>query len=74
MLGTPTYMAPEQARGKPIDRRVDIWAFGCVLFECLTGTRAFRGETIADVIASVLEESPDRSALPPDVPPAVACH
>jgi Tol biopolymer transport system component len=64
LLGTPTYMAPEQARGKPIDKRVDVWAFGCVLFECLTGRRAFEGETISDVLASVLEKEPDWTALP----------
>ena len=71
VLGTPTYMSPEQARGRQVDRRTDIWAFGCVLYECLTGERAFRGETIADVIASVLDESPDPSALPRNVPPGV---
>ncbi|MCZ6597388.1 MAG: protein kinase, partial [Planctomycetota bacterium] len=64
LLGTPTYMAPEQARGKPIDKRVDVWAFGCVLFECLTGRRAFDGETMSDVLAAVLEKEPDLSALP----------
>ncbi|MCY3001179.1 MAG: serine/threonine-protein kinase, partial [Planctomycetota bacterium] len=52
LLGTPTYMAPEQARGKPIDKRVDIWAFGCVLYECLTAKRAFAGETLDDVLAA----------------------
>jgi hypothetical protein len=64
ILGTPTYMAPEQARGQPIDRRVDVWAFGCVLYECLTGQRAFPGKTISDVLAAVLEHEPDWSALP----------
>jgi len=68
LLGTPTYMAPEQARGKPIDRRVDVWAFGCVLFECLSGRRAFDGETIGDVLAAVLERDPDWSALPATTP------
>jgi len=68
LLGTPTYMAPEQARGKHIDRRVDVWAFGCVLFECLTGKRAFDGETIADVIARVLEDAPRWERLPPETP------
>ncbi len=70
LLGTPTYMAPEQTRGRPIDRRVDVWAFGCVLFECLTAQRAFRGETLSDVMAAVLEHEPDWSALPA-LPPAV---
>jgi len=68
LLGTPTYMAPEQARGKPIDKRVDVWAFGCVLYECLTGRRAFDGETMGDVLAAVLEKEPDLSALPPSTP------
>jgi len=68
VLGTPTYMAPEQARGKAIDRRIDIWAFGCVLFECLTARRAFDGETLSDVLAAVLEREPDFSRLPPATP------
>jgi Tol biopolymer transport system component len=68
LLGTPTYMAPEQARGKPIDKRVDVWAFGCVLHECLAGRRAFEGETMGDVLAAVLEKEPDRSRLPPSAP------
>src|SRR5882672_1346487 len=68
LLGTPTYMAPEQARGKAIDRRVDIWAFGCVLYECLTGRRAFAGETLSDVLAAVLEKEPDWSRLPSSTP------
>ena len=68
LLGTPTYMAPEQARGKPIDKRVDVWAFGCVLFECLTGRRAFDGETIGAVLASVLEKEPDWTVLPASTP------
>jgi serine/threonine-protein kinase len=64
-------MAPEQARGKPIDKRVDVWAFGCVLFECLTGKRAFDGETMTDVLAAVLEREPDWSRLPATTPPHV---
>lgn len=71
LLGTPTYMAPEQARGKTVDRRVDVWAFGCVLYECLTGKRAFAGATVSDVIAAVLEREPDWSALPTTTPPRV---
>jgi len=71
LLGTPTYMAPEQARGRPIDRRVDLWAFGCVLYECLSARRAFGGETLSDVLAGVLEKEPDWSALPPATPPHV---
>jgi serine/threonine protein kinase/dipeptidyl aminopeptidase/acylaminoacyl peptidase len=71
LLGTPTYMAPEQARGKAIDKRVDIWAFGCVLYECLTAKRAFAGETLSDVFASVLAQEPDWSKLPAATPPRV---
>jgi Tol biopolymer transport system component len=68
ILGTAAYMAPEQARGRAADRRADIWAFGVVLYEMLTGTRAFEGEEISDTLASVLKQDPDWSALPPDVP------
>src|SRR5262245_27616818 len=64
LLGTPTYMAPEQARGKPIDRRVDVWAFGCVLYETLSGQRAFAGETLTDVFDAVLHAQPDLQRLP----------
>jgi len=69
LLGTPTYMAPEQARGKSIDKRVDIWAFGCVLYECLTAKRAFAGETLTDVFAAVIEREPDWTKLPAATPP-----
>jgi len=68
VLGTPTYMSPEQARGKPVDRRTDIWAFGCVLFECLTGKRAFTGDTFTDVVAAIAGQEPDWDALPPLAP------
>ncbi|MFT5050899.1 MAG: serine/threonine protein kinase/Tol biopolymer transport system component [Chlamydiales bacterium] len=68
ILGTPTYMSPEQARGKPIDRRTDIWAFGCVLYECLTGKRAFGGESMTDVLAAIVSEEPDWNGLPTDTP------
>ena len=71
LLGTPTYMAPEQARGKSIDKRVDIWAFGCVLYECLTAKRAFEGETLTDVFAAVIEREPDLAKLPAAMPPRV---
>ncbi|MFT7465125.1 MAG: hypothetical protein ACI9EF_003488, partial [Pseudohongiellaceae bacterium] len=64
VLGTPTYMAPEQARARSIDRRVDVWAFGCVLFECLTGQRAFPGGSLSEVMVAVLEHEPDWSLLP----------
>jgi serine/threonine-protein kinase len=65
ILGTPAYMSPEQARGKAVDKRADIWAFGCVLYELLTARQAFRGETFSDTIAAVLEREPDWQALPP---------
>ena len=71
ILGTPAYMSPEQARGKPVDRRTDIWAFGCVLYELLTGRRAFSGETISDTIAAILEHEPDWSALPETTPASI---
>lgn len=68
ILGTASYMAPEQARGRAVDRRVDIWAFGCVLYEMLTARRAFPGEDITDVIAAVITREPDFSALPASTP------
>ena len=71
ILGTAAYMSPEQARGKPADKRADVWAFGAVLYEMLTGARAFAGDDMADVIASVMKSTPDWNALPPDTPPAV---
>ena len=71
ILGTAAYMSPEQARGKAVDRRADIWAFGCVLYEMLTGRRAFAGETVTDIIAAVLKNEPDWAALPADTPPPI---
>jgi Tol biopolymer transport system component len=68
ILGTAAYMSPEQARGKPLDKRSDIFSFGCVLYECLTGSQAFRGETVSDTLASILKSEPDWDALPPAVP------
>ena len=68
ILGTPAYMSPEQARGLTIDKRSDIWAFGCVLFEMLSGRRAFEGATITDTLARVLDHDPDWNALPADTP------
>jgi serine/threonine-protein kinase len=71
ILGTAAYMAPEQARGKAVDRRADIWSFGVVLFEMLTGTQVFRGETLSDTLAAVLTREPDWRALPAGTPEAV---
>jgi serine/threonine protein kinase/Tol biopolymer transport system component len=71
VLGTAAYMSPEQARGKPVDRRADVWAFGLVLYEMLTGRRAFRGEDTTDILASVLKQDPDWTALPPNVSPSI---
>ena len=71
ILGTAAYMAPEQAKGKPVDRRADIWAFGCVLYEMLTGRRAFDGEDVTDTIAAVVTKEPDWSRLPASTPPSV---
>jgi len=68
ILGTAAYMSPEQARGQAVDRRTDIWAFGCVLFEMIAGRRVFSGATNSDTIAAVLERSPDWTALPPATP------
>jgi serine/threonine-protein kinase len=71
ILGTAPYLSPEQARGQSVDRRTDIWAFGCVLYEMITGQRAFPGDTSTEIIARVLERQPDWSALPATVPPAL---
>ena len=68
VMGTPAYMSPEQARGQTVDARSDIWAFGCVLFEMLTGRPAFAGETTTDVLAKILEGQPNWDLLPPETP------
>jgi Tol biopolymer transport system component len=68
ILGTAAYMSPEQARGQTVDKRTDIWAFGCVLYEMLTGRTAFPGETVSDTLAAILEREPDWSLLPADTP------
>jgi eukaryotic-like serine/threonine-protein kinase len=69
ILGTAAYMSPEQARGKPVDRRTDIWAFGCVLFEMLTGRKTFEGgDTVSDAVAAILKSEPDWNAIPAETP------
>src|SRR5436190_2874033 len=68
IMGTAPYMSPEQARGQDVDRRADIWSFGCTIFEALTGKRAFFGPTPADTVVAVLSAEPDWDALPPDTP------
>jgi Tol biopolymer transport system component len=71
ILGTPAYMSPEQVRGKSVDKRADIWAFGCVFYEMLSGRRAFDAESITEVLAAVLTEEPNWSNLPQTTPPAI---
>ena len=71
ILGTAAYMSPEQARGKDVDKRTDIFAFGCVLFEMLTGRQAFEGEDVADILSRVLQREPDWKLLPVEVPAAI---
>jgi Tol biopolymer transport system component len=71
ILGTAAYMSPEQARGKAVDKRTDIWAFGCLLFELLTGRSVFGGETVTDSMGAILHKDPDWSALPAGTPPTV---
>jgi Tol biopolymer transport system component len=71
ILGTAAYMPPEQARGKTVDRRADIWAFGCVLYEMLSGRKPFEGETVTDVLASVVKTEPDWGAFPAETPPRI---
>ncbi len=71
IMGTPRYMSPEQARGLDVDSRTDIWAFGCVLYEMLTARQAFGGDTITDVLASIVTSPPDLDLLPKNTPPAI---
>jgi hypothetical protein len=71
ILGTAAYMSPEQAKGKAVDRRADVWAFGCVLYEMLTGRRAFEGDDITETIVAVVSKAPDWSALPASTPASV---
>jgi serine/threonine protein kinase/Tol biopolymer transport system component len=71
IVGTAAYMSPEQAKGQTVDKRMDIWAFGCVLYDMLTGRRAFRGDDVTDVIVAIMTGEPDWTALPPATPPRV---
>ena len=71
ILGTAAYMSPEQARGKAVDKRTDIWAFGCVLYELLTGKAAFHGEDVTDILAAVVRAEPDWTALPANISPSI---
>ena len=71
ILGTAAYMSPEQARGRPVDKRTDIWAFGCVFFEMLSGRKTFSGDTVSDIIAAILEREPAWDRLPQATPPSV---
>ncbi|MSU61245.1 MAG: tetratricopeptide repeat protein [Pedosphaera sp.] len=68
VMGTPAYMSPEQARGQEVDKRTDVWAFGCCLYECLSGTKPFRGDTVSDLMAEVLRSEPDWSLVLPETP------
>src|SRR5262245_39762805 len=71
LLGTPSYMSPEQLRGRPVHTQIDVWSFGCVLYETLTGRRAFVADTLSDTIAAILSRDPDWQALPDGVPERV---
>jgi serine/threonine protein kinase len=68
ILGTAAYMNPEQAKGRPVDRRADVWAFGCLLFEMLTGSRTFEGESITDTLGAIIHKEPAWESLPQDTP------
>src|SRR4029453_8319263 len=74
ILGTPAYMSPEQARGTPVDKRADIWAFGCVLYEMLTGQRAFDGQGVSETLARVIERKPDWAGLPVTLSPTLRTY
>ena len=71
ILGTPAYMSPEQARGRSLDKRTDMWSFGCVFFEILTGSRAFHAETVTDTLVSIVERDPDWTQLPDSTPAGI---
>jgi len=72
ILGTAAYMSPEQAKGKAVDKRADIWAFGCILYECLTDKRVFEGETVTETLAAVLTRDPEWEKAPAKVRPCYA--
>ena len=72
IIGTAAYMAPEQAKGKPVDKRADVWAFGAVLYEMLAGRRPFAGDDVSETLARVIDREPDWSALPDTVPPVLS--
>ena len=74
IMGTAAYMSPEQARGKPVDKRADIWAFGCVLYEMLTGQMAFQGEDVSLTLSAVLQREPEWTVLPPSVAPELNAY
>jgi serine/threonine protein kinase len=71
ILGTAAYMSPEQAKGRAVDKRSDVWAFGVVLYEMLTGQRLFKGDDVSETLASVLARQPDWMALPAATPPLI---
>jgi len=71
ILGTAAYMSPEQARGKAVGKRADIWAFGCVLYEILTGQAAFQGEDVTEILAAVVKGGANLDLLPPNLHPRV---
>src|ERR1700691_1803726 len=71
ILGTAAYMSPEQAKGKAVDKRTDIWAFGCVLYELLSGKQTFHGEDVTDILAAVVRAEPDWTALPANISPSI---
>ena len=71
LLGTAAYMAPEQAKGRTADKQSDVWAFGCVLYEMLTGHRAFEGETVGEILGGIFRADPDWGRLPAETPEAI---
>ena len=74
ILGTAAYMSPEQAKGKPVDKRTDIWAFGCVLYELLTGKQVFTGESATEILGAIHHKEPDWERLPLGLPNALSPH